>query len=441
MLSRRSTLAGLAAFGLARPARAQVAGKTVAVIGAGMAGLAAAGALAQAGANVTIYEARGRIGGRVHTSMVWPDLPCDLGASWIHGPKGNPLTKLAKAAGAQMVQTSYESALAYEGGAEAEGDTDPWDWVEAAQASSASSPVDMSLRQAITALPEFRALSATAQFDLIGAIHRAVEHEYGGDWGRISARWFDAGKEFGGQDVLFPMGYGQIATFAAQGLKIETGAEVERVFAVKSGVEIGFSGGQSIRADYAILTLPLGVLQKGKVQFDPPLAPARRAAITGFGMGLLNKVFLRFETLPPTPAVDWLEKLDAPSLSFPEWVNLAHVLGAPALLGFNAAASADELERLSDAGTIAAATDALRAMFGSGFPAPIAAQITRWRADPLALGSYSFHAVGAPETARADLAGTDWDGRIAFAGEACSTNHPSTVHGAWLSGLEAAAAL
>jgi monoamine oxidase len=114
------------------------------------------------------------------------------------------------------------------------------------------------------------------------------------------------------------------------------------------------------------------------------------------------------------------------------------VLDVPALLGFNAAARADEMESMSDAATIAAATDGLRGMFGSRFPAPITAQITRWRSDPLARGSYSFHRLGADKRARADLAGSDWDGRIAFAGEAASPDYAATVHGAWLSGQAAA---
>ncbi len=440
-LSRRKVLTGMAAIALARQARADMAGKSVAVIGAGMAGLAAGGALARVGADVTIYEARGRIGGRVFTSTLWPDLPCDLGASWIHGPKGNPLTTLAKAAGAAMVQTSYDSALAFAGGLEADEGSDPWDWVDDARDLAKDAPKDLSLKDALARLPDLQGKGAQDQDDVRAAIHRAIEHEYGGDWGRLSARYFDQGDQFGGKDVLLAQGYSALASHAAKGLSIQTGAEVIRISLRAKGVEIGFANGQSIWADSAIVTLPLGVLQSGRVAFGAPFTPARQAAIESLGMGLLNKVFLRFDSLPPTPPVDWLEKLDTPREVFPEWVNLAHVLRAPILLGFNAAGSADVMEKASDRDTIAAATGALRAMFGSAFPAPIDAQITRWRADPLALGSYSFHAVGAAERARADLAGTDWDGRLAFAGEACSTDHPSTVHGAWLSGLEAAQVL
>lgn len=441
-LSRRSilsrTLAGLAAFGLASPARAKIAGKSVAVIGAGMAGLAAAGALARAGANVTVYEARTRIGGRVVTSTLWPDLPCDLGASWIHGPIGNPIKKLAKAAGAATVRTRYESAAAFAGGKEVDNEIDPWEWTEAARKSASRAAADMSLKDALIALRVMKVKTAADIEALAAAVHLAIEHEYGGDWGSLSARYFDMGEEFAGEDVLFPQGYGALASYAAKGLAVKTGAEVTRLTPRDKGVQIDFAGGQSIRADAAIVTLPLGVLQSGRVAFDQPLARARQAAIDTLGMGLLNKVFLRFDKKPDIPAVDWLEKLDAPRKLFPEWVNLAHALGAPVLMGFNAAASADDLERASDSATVSAATDALRAMFGSRFPTPIASQITRWRADPLALGSYSFHALGAARTARADLAGADWDGRIVFAGEACSADYASTVHGAWMSGLEAA---
>lgn len=56
----------------------------IVVIGAGMAGLGAAQHLAQAGASVTVIGARDRIGGRTWTSHLWPDVPVDVGASWVH---------------------------------------------------------------------------------------------------------------------------------------------------------------------------------------------------------------------------------------------------------------------------------------------------------------------------------------------------------------------
>ncbi|KAI4223594.1 MAG: hypothetical protein L6R36_005303 [Xanthoria steineri] len=71
--------------------------RKVCIIGAGMGGLRAAGLLNAAGFDVTILEARDRIGGRVHQSSCL-GLPVDLGASWIHGTQGNPIVHLAEKA-------------------------------------------------------------------------------------------------------------------------------------------------------------------------------------------------------------------------------------------------------------------------------------------------------------------------------------------------------
>ena len=67
---------------------------------------------------------------------------------------------------------------------------------------------------------------------------------------------------------------------------------------------------------------------------------------------------------------------------------------------------------------------------------PLAA--TAWGADPHALGSYS-HALPGHAGDRAILA-APVDDRIFFAGEACSARFFSTVHGAWMTGEEAARA-
>ncbi|NIR29426.1 MAG: FAD-dependent oxidoreductase, partial [Gammaproteobacteria bacterium] len=58
-------------------------------------GLAAARALAAGGARVVVLEARERVRGRVHTLDVG-GTPIDLGAAWVHGDRGNPLTDLCR---------------------------------------------------------------------------------------------------------------------------------------------------------------------------------------------------------------------------------------------------------------------------------------------------------------------------------------------------------
>ncbi len=64
----------------------------IAIIGAGMSGLASAHKLSTNDREVTLFEARDRIGGRI-----WTDerlgIPLELGASWIHGINGNRTKK------------------------------------------------------------------------------------------------------------------------------------------------------------------------------------------------------------------------------------------------------------------------------------------------------------------------------------------------------------
>lgn len=360
----------------------------------------------------------------------------DLGASWIHGQRGNPLTALAEEAGAQVVPTRYDAAMLLgPDGAEIDPDLRPAEQIlTRALAATERLNRDMSVMQALEASTDWQSAGADVRRLVTYLINSRLEQEYGSPARLLSAWYGQEAKEFNGLDVLFPGGFDQITTHMARGLDIRLSAEV---IGIAPG-EVRLADDSRVTSDRVICTLPLGVLQSGRVQFGEPLARGRQAAIDGLRMGLLNKCWLRFDRVHWPDDVDWIGWLGPRSGYWGEWVSLARTLDAPVLLGFNAADPATQIEGLGDDDTTAAAHDALRAMFGARFPAPIAAQITRWGQDRHALGSYSFNAVGTGPATRHALVGADWDGHIWFAGEATSPEYFGTAHGAVLSGREAA---
>jgi monoamine oxidase len=193
------------------------------------------------------------------------------------------------------------------------------------------------------------------------------------------------------------------------------------------------------RAARLCCTLPLGVLKKGFVQFDPPLPPAKQQAIEHIEVGVLNKLYLI------SPHVFWgnqtLIRLQHPSSGlWAEWLNLAPLLGHPVLVGFNAGVVARRLERWSDAEIVASALNALRRCYGTAaVPQPSRYCCSRWGADPYSCGSYSFPKLGMTDHDRRKRAAA-W-GMLVFAGEATSSEFPATLQGAYRSGIQAAAQL
>ncbi len=451
VLSRRRLLqAALGAMPLwlaSRPARAETLTRDVVVIGAGAAGIAAAAELAGAGYTVAILEGRSRMGGRVWTSRLWPGRPVDLGASWIHGTSGNPLTALAKRFKLATAVTDYDSIALYHAGRRVSSqavsalDEQFEELMSAVAALSEEADEDLPLGQVIDAVIEEMALSRTAERMLRYAVNATVEQEYAEDTALLSAWYWDDDEVLDGDDVIFPNGYGVLLENLAAGLDLRLNRTVSRIDYDRRGVQVT-AGPLTVNAAQAVVTLPLGVLQASAVRFDKPLPPKKQAAMQRLNMGLLNKLVLRFPERFWNDETDLLGIIDAKNGDaknglWAEWLNLAAFLDEPLLMGFNAGSVARQMEKRSDAVTVASAMDTLRSVYGSAIPAPVGYQLSRWADDPFALGAYSSKGVGATR-ADYEILGAPVGDRLFFAGEHTHPEHPATVHGALWSGLRAA---
>ncbi|MFI1154665.1 flavin monoamine oxidase family protein [Streptomyces sp. NPDC020817] len=456
-LQRRSLLTAL---GLGVPAAAALGARTAAgavpgatapggvrhdviVMGAGISGLAAARHLADRGEDVLVLEARDRIGGRVWTSGRWSDSPADMGASWIHGVTGNPITALASQAKARTVPSSNDSTTYYlSSGAPATAVQVRAleNWATRAANALASyqdaQDADASLRSVVDKAVGWTSLSDSDKA-LLGYGLNDYEHEYSGGVDQLSALHFDSDADLKGGDVVFPQGYRQITDYLAAGLAIQTGQIVKRVDWDSTGVSVTTESG-AYSADHVVVTLPLGVLQSGKVAFGPGLPSAKRTAIGKLGMGVLNKCYLRF---PRTfwPNTEWLGYVPPATRygQWAQWINVTRTNGQPVLLGFNAGGFGRSVEGWSDGQIVDSAVSTLRTVFGAAVPAPVDYQITRWASDPYALGSYSYNGIGSTPAMRDQLAAAV-GGRVHFAGEATSRTSFATTHGAYQSGVRAA---
>lgn len=414
----------------------------VLVIGAGMAGLAAARELRRAGQQVLVLEARDRIGGRTWTSSKWPDLPLDLGASWIQGVEGNPITDLANQLGAKRLVTSFERTVVYNTNGQVlskaeEAQLDGirkqmFNTLHEAQDANA----DTSVRQAVAVLEQKFAGNRAALRFLNFCLSSEIEHEYAGSASRLSAHWYDSGEQFDGDDVLFAQGYTVITEYLARDVDVQLSQVVKEIQWQEPEVRVRTTNNEFV-ADRVVVTLPLGVLQHNDVRFVPQLPVAKRNAINKLGMGVLNKCFLRFPQAFWPEDMDWLGYVPEQHGEWTEWVSFKRATQLPILLGFNAADRGREIEGWLDEQVVADALVTLKTIFGSNIPNPIDYQITRWDADPFARGSYSYNALNSTPAMRTDLA-RPLAGRLFFAGEATSKDYFGTAHGAYLSGLQAA---
>jgi monoamine oxidase len=396
----------------------------VVVIGAGAAGLAAARRLAAAHVDCVLVEARGRLGGRAWTVPAKGGDALDLGCGWLHSADRNPWCAIAEAQGATI-------------------DKSPPPWERVAAQPGFSVEDQMAFAEAMAAFHERQeALSETDPdvpastfldpegrwnplIDAISTYYSGVELD------RLSVRDFlryaDSGINWRVRE-----GYGAVIAAHGAGLDVVLDCAVKSIDHSGRRIRVETVKG-TLAADAVIVTLPSSLLAEEAVAFLPAL-PEKTEAAAGLPLGLADKLFL---------SLDGAEEFEVDSRLFGHAdrreTAAYHLrpLGRPEIEVYFGGALAAGLEAAGGGAFFDFAAGELAGLFGADFVSrvrPIAGH--GWRSDPFARGSYSYALPGKADC-RERLA-EPVDGRLFFAGEACSKRDFSTAHGAYRTGIAAA---
>jgi monoamine oxidase len=395
----------------------------VAIIGGGAAGIAAGRRLRQAAISCLVIEARGRLGGRAWT-VNEGGFGLDLGCGWLHSADRNPWVKVAEAQKRTIDRT-------------------PPPWSRPALPIAFPLPDQEEFAKAQHAFYDRLEAAAHGEADraasavlepngrwnnLITAIGTYIT---GAELEHVSVRDFDNYADTG-VNWRVVEGYG--TTIAAHGAELSVVLDSPVLQIDHRGKRLKIETAKGvISADQAIVTLPTSIIAEKEFLFAPAL-PAKTEAARNLPLGLNDKLFLSLEDAEEfdkgTRIVGRTDRVGTA-------IYHMRPFGRPMIEAYFGGTQAADLEANGDDAFFDFAAAELGALLGSTFVRRIKLlRIHRWGADPFARGSYSYAMPGMADC-RASLA-EPVDGRLFFAGEACSRNDFSTAHGGWFTGVAAA---
>lgn len=245
----------------------------IAIIGAGVSGLRCADVLLQHGAKVTVFEARDRIGGRVHQGT-FGGYSYDIGANWIHSPNENPILGIAQKTQAVLFERPTAQATFGSDGKrrtnEAALKKAFWDLIDQAEQHSHDKQDQIDPDESLFDFIK----SKTEDRDLINESQR---------WGQLvgdpinkqSLKFLNIEEGVGGNDVFVTTTYKDILQEIARPVLkyIKLNTEVKNI---TTGPRVLVEGEEF---DEVIVSCPLGYLKRNKDIFTPSLPPRISDAI------------------------------------------------------------------------------------------------------------------------------------------------------------------
>ncbi|MGB3293901.1 MAG: FAD-dependent oxidoreductase [Phormidesmis sp.] len=446
------TLLGMGGAGMLSGCRAKPAalpkGAKVVVVGAGFAGISAAERLLEAGYDVIQIEAKSDMGGRVRTQMLG-EYAADMGAGWLHDGYANGLRETAESLDLVLHKTNMNKGVVLKGSGESVPLDNVADVSEEIEWAVTGPYLWWQLRQSIglhPTLPSADALAGEALFEsgLRGCgVRELARTAYAADPADVSAGiLFEGGDSevlaghtpLPSDDVIVQGGMLSLLRALVRRAKPAFEEPCLRITRTPQGVRVQTTK-RMIDADAVVVTVSVGVLKSGSLEFSPGLPAKHISALDRLGFGSLEKLWLLCPETANRSDIQVLTFCDEGPFGFA--VNLSAVTGAPLWVGLSAGSRVDRLNELG----IDRAADSLyrqvQKALGAEISKPTATALSAWAEDPWVRGAYMYPTVNAEMNERAILQEPIED-RIFLAGEALSPTRFGLVDGAWADGQRAA---
>tara|TARA_B100000482_G_scaffold191452_1_gene176650 strand:- start:461 stop:1840 length:1380 start_codon:yes stop_codon:yes gene_type:complete len=418
--------------------------KSILIVGAGIAGIAAAKYLQDFGFDVTILEGSNRVGGRIYTKE-FDNIAIDLGAAWIHGhdPK-NPLVKLVDSYGLATFPTDWDQAFFYDPG---DGIIDDEDFdriaeksnriIEAIHELQETARSNESIEQLVGSLLKSLDEPDVVKRGILWWLSSEIETENATNYRNLSAQFWDKDEAFAGNDLLMEEGLSRMIRRMAENLDVRFGNIVEDISYAGSKIKVSGVWGE-FAADRLLCTLPLGVLKANSVKFTPALPASKVESIERLGMGLLNKVVITFKHAFWPADAHILGILNNDVEERLEFFPVLPGSKSSVLVALAFGAFAKQLESMSKQEVITKIVSQLIEIEPSiSSDDVVDIYVTAWSSDPLSRGAYT-HIPPNSSMADPESLGRQIDNKLFFAGEATNPLYLGTMHGAYLSGIRAA---
>lgn len=355
--------------------------ENVIIIGAGLAGLAAARQLMCCGFKVVVLEGRKRSGGRVYTKRMEGGnkfSAADLGGSVLTGTLGNPLGIIAKQLGSSLHKVRDKCPLYRPDGKPVDPDLDIkvenafnrlLEKTSQLRQSMGEVAMDVSLGASLEAFRQVYGDAVTDEEMNLFNWHLAnLEYANAGLLSKLSLAFWDQDDPYdmGGDHCFMPGGIGRFIQALAENVAILYEKTVHTIRYSSDGVQV-MAGGQVYEGDMALCTVSLGVLKNGSIKFLPELPQRKLDGIRRLGFGLLNKVAMLFPYVFWSTDIDTFGHLSEDPVRRGEFFlfySYATVAGGPLLIALVAGEAAHNFESMPPTDAVSTVLQILRGKFG-----------------------------------------------------------------------------